>query len=199
MKKIKKLYKDWYNRIKQQHLTEKRNPQYTYMFNWTFKSSYSTKNLKQGATFKTGKVLKIFLKANNIYLNEVGWNNRGKITCTNKIKSATFDVYIKNIPCSIIIGLAGVLILTNYHVHEKNNTLDNCIAYNSSNDIFIQNCLVHKELNIDYNNLSEEEIFQLSTIYDIHFYKTIKNLGTELNNTQDLNCNKLVAVLNKYK
>lgn len=119
MKKVKKLYKDWYNKIKQQHLTEKRNPQYTYVFRWTFKSSDSMKKIKPGATFKTAKVLKVFLRANNIYLNEVGWNNRGKITCTNKIKSATFDVYIKNIPCSIMITFAGVSIITNYHKHKK--------------------------------------------------------------------------------
>ncbi|AFA44594.1 hypothetical protein RaK2_00321 [Klebsiella phage vB_KleM_RaK2] len=200
MKKVKKLYKDWYNKIKQQHLTEKRNPQYTYVFNWTFKSSDSMKKIKPGDTFKTAKVLKVFLRANNIYLNEVGWNNRGKITCTNKIKSATFDVYIKDIPCSIMISkFFGVSIITNYHKHKKNNTLENCIAYNALNDIFVQDRQKHKELNIDYNNLTEEEIFQLSTVLDIDFYKTIKNIGTELYNTQNLNCNKLVAVLNKYK
>ncbi|BEH88247.1 hypothetical protein [Klebsiella phage phiKp_21] len=124
MKKIKKLYKDWYNEIKQQHLKQKRsNPQSTYVFSWIFKSSDSMKKIKPGATFKIAKVLKIFLRANNIYLNEVGWNNRGKITCTNKIKSATFDVYIKNIPCSIMIssspGSTGAFIITNYHKHKK--------------------------------------------------------------------------------
>lgn len=199
MKKVKKLYKDWYNKIKQQHLKEKRNPQSTYVFDWTFKSSDSMKKIKPGATFKIAKVLKIFLRANNIHLNEVGWNNRGKITCTNKIKSATFDVYIKNIPCSIMISTTGAFILTNYHKHKKNNTLENCIAYHAPNDIFIHNHQKHKELNIDYNNLTEEEIFQLSTVLDIDFYKTIKNIGTELYNTQNLNCNKLVTVLNKYK
>lgn len=119
MKKVKKLYKDWYNKIKQQHLKEKRNPQSTYVFRWTFKSSDSMKKIKPGATFKIAKVLKIFLRANNIHLNEVGWNNRGKITCTNKIKSATFDVYIKNIPCSIMVSATGAFILTNYHKHKK--------------------------------------------------------------------------------
>lgn len=201
MKKVKKLYKDWYNKIKEQHLKEKRNPQSTYVFRWTFKSSDSMKKIKPGATFKIAKVLKIFLRANNIHLNEVGWNNRGKITCTNKIKSATFDVYIKDIPCSIMISkFFGVSIVTNYHKHNPKNTIiTNNIVYNALNDIFVQDRQKHKELNIDYNNLTEEEIFQLSTVLDIDFYKTIKNIGTELYNTQNLNCNKLVAVLNKYK
>lgn len=201
MKKVKKLYKDWYNKIKQQHLTEKRNPQYTYAFDWTFKSSDSMKKIKPDATFKIAKVLKIYLRANNIYLKEVGWNNRGKITCTNKIKSATFDVYIKDIPCSIMISkFFGVSIVTNYHKHNPKNTIiTNNIVYNALNDIFVQDRQKHKELNIDYNNLTEEEIFQLSTVLDIDFYKTIKNIGTELYNTQNLNCNKLVVVLNKYK
>ncbi|YP_010843282.1 hypothetical protein ACQ27_gp398 [Klebsiella phage K64-1] len=199
MKKVKKLYKDWYNKIKQQHLKEKRNPQSTYVFRWTFKSSDSMKKIKPGATFKIAKVLKIFLRANNIHLNEVGWNNRGKITCTNKIKSATFDVYIKNIPCSIMISATGAFILTNYHKHKKNNTLENCIVYNSHNDLFLQGRQILEELNIDYNNLTEEEMFQLSTIFDVYFYKTVKNIGIELHRTKNLNCNKLVAVLNKYK
>ena len=50
-----------------------------------------------------------------------------------------------------------------------------------------------------YDNLTEEEIFQLSTIFDVYFYKTIKNIGRELHRTKNLKCNKLVAVLNKYK
>lgn len=200
MKKIKKLYKDWYNKIKQKHLTEKRNPQYTY----AFKSSDSMKNIKPDATFKIAKVLKIYLRANNIYLKEVGWNNRGKITCTNKIKSATFDVYIKDIPCSIFVsektGVPIIIIIINYHKHKKIDTLEkNPIAYNSYYDIFVQDRQKHKELNIDYDNLTEEEIFQLSTIFDVYFYKTIKNIGRELHRTKNLNCNKLVAVLNKYK
>lgn len=202
MKKVKKLYKDWYNKIKQQHLKQKRNPQSTYVFRWTFKSSDSMKKIKPGATFKIAKVLKIFLRANNIYLNEVGWNNRGKITCTNKIKSATFDVYIKDIPCSIFVSekTKGILIIINYHKHKKIYTLEkNLIAYNSYYDIFVQEHQKHKELNIDYDNLTEEEMFQLSTIFDVYFYKTVKNIGRELRNTQNLNCNKLVAVLNKYK
>lgn len=202
MKKVKKLYKDWYNKIKQQHLTKKRNPQYTYVFRWTFKSSDSMKKIKPGDTFKTAKVLKIFLRANNIHLNEVGWNNRGKITCTNKIKSATFDVYIKDIPCSIFVSekTKGILIIIDYHKHKKIYTLEkNLIAYNSYYDIFVQEHQKHKELNIDYDNLTEEEIFQLSTIFDVYFYKTVKNIGRELHRTKNLNCNKLVAVLNKYK
>lgn len=146
MKKVKKLYKDWYNKIKQQHLTEKRNPQYTYAFDWTF------------------------------------------------------DVYIKDIPCSIFVSeKTGVLIIINYHKHKKNNTLENCIVYNSHNDLFLQGRQILEELNIDYNNLTEEEMFQLSTIFDVYFYKTIKNIGRELHRTKNLNCNKLVAVLNKYK
>ncbi len=199
----------WY--FSKYHNTMKRrsrnNPQRVYIDTSVY---HPRKAQKKYNKLKCTKLLSKLLKQNNIKLATVFSGNHNLNPRTVISNTINFEVLLHNVPCHIMINEVKhatpdnrILIIENINTNDPySSTYKNTISFRPGTKTWYYNLREEMTVlnNIDFDNLTEEQEFQLSTTQDnLELHKTIFKIGTELYKHKTITPNTIMAVLNGIK